>query len=266
MGSPSVCSARMDLERDDEQAQRRPLPPKRSSNELGLSRSRRGTRIHRHGKPGKCPIGAELDNRRAAGAAADPRALEARTQRGIAGVDACGRDTGGATQGAAPPNRLRLVGGRPFVDVRGAPTARPVPGAGPARPEDHRKKSTDDPDNQQVVTHRCLYAQERDSKFERAAVKWLGRFIEECSPLLLRAQIALAALSGLRGGGEAANRILSRLLRHAPVWAATKSPGVSQGVSEPVCPRTIDSADHATPAPKAASIAALSTRIRTRRP
>ena len=32
----------------------------------------------------------------------------------------------------------------------------------------------------------CLYAVAQDAKFERAAVRWLGRFIEECSPSLLR--------------------------------------------------------------------------------
>ena len=57
----------------------------------------------------------------------------------------------------------------------------------------------------------CLYAHEKDSKFERAAVKWLGRFVEECPPSLLRAQIALAALSELRGGSEAAERLLRKL-------------------------------------------------------
>jgi hypothetical protein len=35
----------------------------------------------------------------------------------------------------------------------------------------------------------CLYASAQDAKFERAAVKWLGRFIEEYSPSLLRAHL-----------------------------------------------------------------------------
>jgi hypothetical protein len=59
----------------------------------------------------------------------------------------------------------------------------------------------------------CLYAAAQDAKFERAAVKWFGRFIEECSPSLLRAQFALAALSELRGGSEAAETMLRKLSR-----------------------------------------------------
>jgi len=58
----------------------------------------------------------------------------------------------------------------------------------------------------------CLYAYARDAKFERAAVKWLGRFIEECPPSRLRAQVALAALSELRGGSEAGERMLRELV------------------------------------------------------
>jgi hypothetical protein len=54
----------------------------------------------------------------------------------------------------------------------------------------------------------CLYAAAKDAKFERAAVKSLGRFIEECSPSLLRAQIALAAFSQLRAGSEPAETLL----------------------------------------------------------
>jgi hypothetical protein len=56
----------------------------------------------------------------------------------------------------------------------------------------------------------CLYAAGQDARFERAAVKWFGRFIEECSPSLLRAQFALAALPELRGGSEAAETMLTR--------------------------------------------------------
>jgi hypothetical protein len=58
----------------------------------------------------------------------------------------------------------------------------------------------------------CLYAHAQDRKFERGAVKWLGRFIEACSPSLLRSQIALVALSELRGGSEAAERMLRELV------------------------------------------------------
>jgi hypothetical protein len=53
-----------------------------------------------------------------------------------------------------------------------------------------------------------LYAHVHDAKFERAAVKWLDRFIEERSPSLLHAHMALAALSELRGGSEAAETML----------------------------------------------------------
>ena len=55
-----------------------------------------------------------------------------------------------------------------------------------------------------------LRAYAQDPKFEQAAVKWMGRFIEECSPSLLRAQIALAALRELRTGSDAAKRVLTR--------------------------------------------------------
>jgi hypothetical protein len=33
-----------------------------------------------------------------------------------------------------------------------------------------------------------LYASTQDAKFDRAAVEWSARFIEECSPSLLRAR------------------------------------------------------------------------------
>lgn len=57
----------------------------------------------------------------------------------------------------------------------------------------------------------CLYALAQDAKFERAAVKWLGRFVGECSPLLFRAQFALAAPAALRDDGEVAKRVLLEL-------------------------------------------------------
>ena len=54
----------------------------------------------------------------------------------------------------------------------------------------------------------CLYAEAEPAKFEKAALRWLARYVTERSASLLRAQIALAALSELRGGSEAAKRIL----------------------------------------------------------
>jgi len=55
---------------------------------------------------------------------------------------------------------------------------------------------TESPANRGVFS--SLYAAGKDARFERAAVKWFGRFIEECSPSLLRAQFAPAALPELR--------------------------------------------------------------------
>jgi hypothetical protein len=57
----------------------------------------------------------------------------------------------------------------------------------------------------------ALYAEAEPAKFEKAAVRWLGRFVTESTPSLLRAQIALAALSELRAGSEAAERLLREL-------------------------------------------------------
>ena len=57
----------------------------------------------------------------------------------------------------------------------------------------------------------CLYASAQDAKFERAAVKWLVRFIEECSPSLLRAHVGLATLGELRAGSDTAERLLFEL-------------------------------------------------------
>ena len=56
-----------------------------------------------------------------------------------------------------------------------------------------------------------LYAEKEPIKFERAALRWHARYVTECSPPLLRAQIALAALSELRAGSEAARRVLGEL-------------------------------------------------------
>jgi hypothetical protein len=57
----------------------------------------------------------------------------------------------------------------------------------------------------------CLYAEVEPAKFENAAVKWLRRFIDKHGPSLLRAKVALAALSELREGSETAERMLRDL-------------------------------------------------------
>ena len=56
-----------------------------------------------------------------------------------------------------------------------------------------------------------LYAEVEPAKFEKAALRWLARYVSEAAPSLLRAQIALAALSELRGGNEAAEKVLAEL-------------------------------------------------------
>jgi hypothetical protein len=56
-----------------------------------------------------------------------------------------------------------------------------------------------------------LYAEVEPAKFERAAVRWLGRYVAECSPSLLPAQMAVAALSELRGGSEPAKKTLAEM-------------------------------------------------------
>jgi hypothetical protein len=46
-----------------------------------------------------------------------------------------------------------------------------------------------------------LYAAKEPAKFERAALRWLGRYVSEGKAVsLLKAQLALAALSELRAG------------------------------------------------------------------
>jgi hypothetical protein len=57
----------------------------------------------------------------------------------------------------------------------------------------------------------CLYAEVEPAKFERAALRWLGRYVSEAEPSFLEAQIALAALSDLRSGGESATNLLAGL-------------------------------------------------------
>src|SRR5689334_11320097 len=56
-----------------------------------------------------------------------------------------------------------------------------------------------------------LYAEKEPIKFERAALRWHARYVTECSPALLMAQIALAPLSEVRAGSEGARKLLSAL-------------------------------------------------------
>jgi hypothetical protein len=57
----------------------------------------------------------------------------------------------------------------------------------------------------------ALYAETEPAKFEKAALRWHARFVTEAKPSLLQAQIALAALSELRSGGEPAALALVEL-------------------------------------------------------
>jgi hypothetical protein len=59
-----------------------------------------------------------------------------------------------------------------------------------------------------------LYAEKEPIKFERAALRWLGRYVTEGKAVsLLKAQLALAALSELRAGErEAAAKLLMGLV------------------------------------------------------
>jgi hypothetical protein len=58
-----------------------------------------------------------------------------------------------------------------------------------------------------------LYAEAEPAKFERAAVRWLGRYLTEGKNVsLLKAHIALAALGELRSGeSKAAVKLLTGL-------------------------------------------------------
>jgi hypothetical protein len=60
-----------------------------------------------------------------------------------------------------------------------------------------------------------LYAVKEPIKYERAALRWLGRYVTEGKAVsLLKAQLALAALSELRTGSrEAAAKLLTELAR-----------------------------------------------------
>jgi hypothetical protein len=60
----------------------------------------------------------------------------------------------------------------------------------------------------------CLYAEAEPAKFQRAALRWLGRYVTEGKAVsLLKAQLALSALSELRAGErEAAAKLLTGLV------------------------------------------------------
>jgi hypothetical protein len=58
-----------------------------------------------------------------------------------------------------------------------------------------------------------LYAAYEPAKVERAALRWFARYLEEGKDVvLLRAQVALAVLSDLRGGSDAGGSLLVRLV------------------------------------------------------
>jgi hypothetical protein len=56
-----------------------------------------------------------------------------------------------------------------------------------------------------------LYAAYEPEKFERAPLRWFGRYLAESEPSLLSANVALAALSELRRSGEQARSLLREL-------------------------------------------------------
>jgi hypothetical protein len=60
-----------------------------------------------------------------------------------------------------------------------------------------------------------LYAEKEPIKFERAALRWLARYVTEGKAVsLLKAQLALSALAELRAGErEAAAKMLMELVR-----------------------------------------------------
>jgi hypothetical protein len=62
-----------------------------------------------------------------------------------------------------------------------------------------------------------LYAEREPIKFERAALRWLGRYVTKGKPVtLLKAQLAATALSELRAGErEAAAKLLQGPVQRA---------------------------------------------------
>jgi hypothetical protein len=61
-----------------------------------------------------------------------------------------------------------------------------------------------------------LYAEKEPLKYDRAALRWLGRYVTEGKGVsLLKAQLAVAALSELRAGErEHAAKLLTGLVRN----------------------------------------------------
>jgi hypothetical protein len=68
-----------------------------------------------------------------------------------------------------------------------------------------------------------LYAEQEPIKFERAALRWLARYVTETRAVsLLRAQLALSALAELRAGErEAAGKLLIELASQEQRWGPT---------------------------------------------
>jgi hypothetical protein len=58
----------------------------------------------------------------------------------------------------------------------------------------------------------ALIAEKEPRLYERAAVRWAGRFLLECQPTLADAELALAALGAARGEQRAAAHSILRTL------------------------------------------------------
>lgn len=62
-----------------------------------------------------------------------------------------------------------------------------------------------------------LYAAYEPAKLERAALRWFRRYLDEgMNVTLLKAQVALAALADVRGGGDVAREFLLALIESGP--------------------------------------------------
>lgn len=68
---------------------------------------------------------------------------------------------------------------------------------------------------EQALSLVLLYAERDPAKFDRAALRWLARYVTEATAVsLLKAQLALAALVELRAGEPvAAAKLLTELAR-----------------------------------------------------
>jgi hypothetical protein len=68
---------------------------------------------------------------------------------------------------------------------------------------------------EEALRLRFLYAEKEPIKFERAALRWLARYVAAGKAVsLLKAQLALSALAELRAGErEAAAKLLTELVR-----------------------------------------------------